>query len=148
MYGLYGLKHHTVEMSPCGTDGRTNERRTREDKATQPLDAGRLSFAKMSYCLIGRHYNFMGKQVISCIFFCFVTPSTQFLFFEFQGTLTANKYCLNHLNYHVSHTPHICHNHHNRWLCKKFQSSVKFSKVERKETNLISHKMCSFTKIV
>ena len=28
-------------------DGRTNERRrrTREDKATQPLDAGRLSFA-------------------------------------------------------------------------------------------------------
>ena len=42
MYGLYGLKHHTVEMLPCGTDGR----RTREDKATQPLDAGRLSFAK------------------------------------------------------------------------------------------------------
>ena len=26
-------------------DGRTNERRTREDRATQPLDAGRLSFA-------------------------------------------------------------------------------------------------------
>ena len=23
MYGLYGLKHHTVEMSQCGTDGRT-----------------------------------------------------------------------------------------------------------------------------
>ena len=41
MYGLYGLKHHTVEMLPCGTDGR----RTREDKATQPFDAGRLSFA-------------------------------------------------------------------------------------------------------
>ena len=51
MYGLYGLKHHTVEMSRCGTDERTNERtndkQTREDKATQPLDAGRLSFAKM-----------------------------------------------------------------------------------------------------
>ena len=45
-------------------------------------------------------------------------------------------------------TPHICHNHHNRWLCKKFQSSVKFYKVERKETNLILHKRCSFTKIV
>ena len=42
MYGLYGLKHHTVEMSRDATDGR---RRTREDKATQPLDAGRLSFA-------------------------------------------------------------------------------------------------------
>ena len=41
MYGLYGLKHHTVEMLPCGTD----KRRTREDKATQPLDDGRLSFA-------------------------------------------------------------------------------------------------------
>ena len=41
MYGLYGLKHHTVEMLPCGTG-----RRTREDKATQPLDDGRLSFAK------------------------------------------------------------------------------------------------------
>ena len=43
MYGFYGLKHHTVEMLPCGTYGR---RQTREDKATQPLDAGRLSFAK------------------------------------------------------------------------------------------------------
>ena len=36
MYGLYGLKHHTVEMLPCGTDGR--RQRTREDNATQPLD--------------------------------------------------------------------------------------------------------------
>ena len=49
MYGLYGLKHHTVEMLPCGTYGRrrttTNDEQTREDKATQPLDAGRLSFA-------------------------------------------------------------------------------------------------------
>ena len=27
-------------------DGRTDEQRTREDSATQPLDAGRLSFAK------------------------------------------------------------------------------------------------------
>ena len=26
MYGLYGLKHHTVEMLPCGTDGRTDGR--------------------------------------------------------------------------------------------------------------------------
>ena len=42
MYGLYGLKHHKVEMLPCGTD---DDERTSEDKATQPLDAGRLSFA-------------------------------------------------------------------------------------------------------
>ena len=27
-----------------------------------------------------------------------------------------------------AHTPHICHNHHNRWLCKRIQSGVKFSK--------------------
>ena len=54
MYGLYGLKHHTVEISGDVTDaGRTDERtnertneRTKEDNATQPLDAGRLSFAK------------------------------------------------------------------------------------------------------
>ena len=44
--------------------------------------------------------------------------------------------------------PHICHSHHNRWLCKNIQSSVKFSKVEGKETYLILHKMCSFTKSV
>ena len=33
-------------------DGQTNddERRTREDRAAQPLDAGRLSFAKMQVC--------------------------------------------------------------------------------------------------
>ena len=33
----------------CGTD---DERRTREDRATQPLDAGRLSFAKNTVCII------------------------------------------------------------------------------------------------
>ena len=32
----------------CGTDGRTNdERRTREDRATQPMDCWRLSLAKI-----------------------------------------------------------------------------------------------------
>ena len=48
MYGLYGLKHCIVEISQYVTmrDGRTNKRRrTSEDNATQPLDAGRLSFA-------------------------------------------------------------------------------------------------------
>ena len=32
-------------------DGRTDKRQTREDKATQPLDAGRLSFAIFTYCV-------------------------------------------------------------------------------------------------
>ena len=37
-------------MLPCGTD---DERQTREDRATQPLDAGRLSFAKQTVLWIG-----------------------------------------------------------------------------------------------
>ena len=41
MYGLYGPKHHIVEKSEEVTDAG----RTRKDSATQPLDAGRLSFA-------------------------------------------------------------------------------------------------------
>ena len=51
MYGFYGLEHHTVKISGDVTDaGRTNDKRrtTREDRATQPMDAGWLSFAKMS----------------------------------------------------------------------------------------------------
>ena len=40
MYGLYGLKHHIVEMSPMQTDGRTNK-----DRATQLLISEPLSFA-------------------------------------------------------------------------------------------------------
>ena len=35
MYGLYGLKHHLVEISGDVTDaGRTEEQTTREDSAT------------------------------------------------------------------------------------------------------------------
>ena len=56
MYDLYGLNiiHHTVETSPYRTDGRTDGR-TREGNVTQPLDAGRLSFAicwniQMTHC--------------------------------------------------------------------------------------------------
>ena len=59
MYGLYGLKHHIVEINGDVTDaGRTNERRrrrTREDRATQPLDAGRLSLATNVYLSEGNH---------------------------------------------------------------------------------------------
>ena len=52
MYGLYGLKHQTVEveMLPIRTDGRTNEQPTRKDRATQLLIREPLSFAK-SDCL-------------------------------------------------------------------------------------------------
>ena len=45
-------------------------------------------------------------------------------------------------------TLHICHNHHNRWLCKTIQSSVKFSYGYVKENALILHKISSFTKHV
>ena len=47
----------------------------------------------------------------------------------------------------VTVTLHICHNHHNRWLCKQIQSSVKFLNgyvKQTKQTALILHKMCSF----
>ena len=47
-YGLYGLNYHIVEISGDVTDaGRTtnDKRRTREDRATQSMDAGWLSFA-------------------------------------------------------------------------------------------------------
>ena len=37
---------------------------------------------------------------------------------------------------------HICHNHHNRWLCKNIQSSVNFSNGYVKVTVLILHKKC------
>ena len=43
----------------------------------------------------------------------------------------------------VSTIPHICHGHHGRCSCKKILSSVKFSKVEGKETDLILHKICT-----
>ena len=41
IYGLYGLKHHIVEIRGDVTmrDGRTNERTT-EDRATQPMETG------------------------------------------------------------------------------------------------------------
>ena len=29
--------------------------------------------------------------------------------------------------FHPRGTPYICQNHHNRWLCESFESSVKFS---------------------
>ena len=51
MYGLYGLKHHIVDISEDVTDAgrttnkQTNKQMTRKDRATQPLDVGRLRFA-------------------------------------------------------------------------------------------------------
>ena len=47
----------------------------------------------------------------------------------------------------VFNTPHICHNHHNRWLCKSFESSVKFSSGYMKESALsvIFYNLCNLT---
>ena len=44
-------------------------------------------------------------------------------------------------------TLHICHNHHNRWLCKSFESSVKFSTGYMKESALsvICYSVQSYT---
>ena len=45
--GLYGLKHHIVEISGDVTKvGRTNEQTIRKDRATQLLICASLSFAK------------------------------------------------------------------------------------------------------
>ena len=39
IFGLYGLKHHILEISGDVTQtGQPTERRTREDSATQPMD--------------------------------------------------------------------------------------------------------------
>ena len=46
MYGLYGLKHHIVEISGDVTDaGRTNKQTTSEYRATQLLICEKLSLA-------------------------------------------------------------------------------------------------------
>ena len=39
-YGLYGLKHHIVEISGDVTDAGQPNNRTSEDRATQPMEAG------------------------------------------------------------------------------------------------------------
>ena len=42
-----------MEINGDVTDaGRTNDERTREDRATQPMDAGWLSFAKMQVMMV------------------------------------------------------------------------------------------------
>ena len=54
MYGLYGLKHHIVEISGDVTDpdGRTDEQTTRKDRATQLLICEALSFAIWTFLTI------------------------------------------------------------------------------------------------
>ena len=48
---------------------------------------------------------------------------------------------------HVGATPHICHNHHNRWLCKRLKSSVKSSAKYMKEIALrvFFYRVCNLT---
>ena len=77
------------------------------------------------------------------------------ILFERQNLLKMASQIYNHvvalqiiIKILMMDTPHICHNHHNRWLCKKNQSGVKFSNGYVKETALILHTMCSFTKKV
>ena len=45
IYGLYGLKHHIVEMRGDVTDAGQPTDRTTEDRATQPNGSWRLSLA-------------------------------------------------------------------------------------------------------
>ena len=56
-------------------------------------------------------------------------------------------------------TPHICHNHHNRWLYKSFESSVKifmkesalsvfFYRVCNIPHGVVFHPHCNFTHCV
>ena len=41
IYGLYGQKHHIVEMRGGVTDaGQTTKQPNNEDRATQPMEAG------------------------------------------------------------------------------------------------------------
>ena len=44
---MFGLRHHTVDISGDVTDAGRTDGRTREDRATHPMDAGWLSFAIM-----------------------------------------------------------------------------------------------------
>ena len=54
IFGLYGLKHHIVEISGDVTDaGRTDGRTTSKDRATQLLICESLSFA-----ILGLNNNF------------------------------------------------------------------------------------------
>ena len=40
IYGLYGLKHHIVEMEGGVTDAGQQQQPNSEDRATQPMEAG------------------------------------------------------------------------------------------------------------
>ena len=58
--------------------------------------------------------------------------------------VTARMYLV---RYPCHNTLHICHNHHNRWLCKSFESSVKVSTGYMKESALsvICYSLQSYT---
>ena len=60
IYGLYGLKHHILEISGDVTDmdRRTNKRTTSKDRATQLLIREQLSFA-----IIVKHFLLSGPRL-------------------------------------------------------------------------------------
>ena len=62
---MYGLEHHIVEISGDVTDAGRTDGRTREDRATQPMEAGWLSFAILEPSLqpIGTLDNEMCSQI-------------------------------------------------------------------------------------
>ena len=60
---------------------------------------------------------------------------SQLLLFQILPLLLLFQLLLNK----VEPILHICHNHHNRWLCKKILSSVKFSNGYVNETAFILH---------
>ena len=63
---MYGVEHHIVEISGDVTDaGRTDERQTSEDRATQPMDAEWLSFAK---CISEMYSRNVTRRCISVFF--------------------------------------------------------------------------------
>ena len=48
IYGLYGLKHHIVEIRGGVTRRDNDERQTREDSATQPLGYWKAEFRNIT----------------------------------------------------------------------------------------------------
>ena len=58
IYGLYGLQPHIVEISGDVTDAGQTNTRTREDRATQPMNCWRLSLAILWWCKCSPNCNF------------------------------------------------------------------------------------------
>ena len=68
IYGLYGPKHHIVEIRGDVTEGRTNKRRrTSEDRATQSMEAGCWVSQFNLYLVIWEILEILGNSGLSRI---------------------------------------------------------------------------------